>query len=76
MYVFYLVNGKCPKLRRGRNYEDPVYQQKLADRIDMYMEDGLTEKQAEKKAKKEIKPPSLVIPYKSHEEWKKTLGRG
>ena len=74
--VLYLVNGERPKLRRGKNYEDADYQRRLADRIDKYMGLGLTEKQAEKKAKKEIKPPSLVIPYQSYESWKKTLGRG
>lgn len=74
--VLYLVNGKVPKLRRGRNYEDAQYQQKLANLIDKYMADGKTEKQAEKKAKKAIKPPSLVIPYQTFGEWEKTLGRG
>lgn len=74
--VLYLVNGKRPELRRARNLEDPAYQQKLADRIDKYMEEGLSEKQAGKKAKKEIKPPSLVIPYQSYEEWKKGLKKG
>lgn len=71
--VLFLVNGKKPEVRRARNEEDPKYQQKLADRIDKYMEQGLTAKQAEKKAKKEIRPPSYVIPYQTYEEWKKGL---
>lgn len=71
--VIFAVDGKRPELRRVRNYEDADYQQKLADRIDKYMGGGLTEKEAEKKAKSEIKPPSLVISYRSYEEWKKGL---
>jgi SPP1 gp7 family putative phage head morphogenesis protein len=72
--VVYLVDGKKPEMRRARNEEDPKYQQKLADRIEKYMSDkGLTHKQAEKRAKKEIKPPSLVIPYQTYEEWRKNL---
>lgn len=71
--VAFTVNGKKPELRRARNYEDADYQKKLANRIDKYMEDGLTEKQAEKKAQQEVKPPSLVIPYQSFQDWKKGL---
>lgn len=71
--VIYLVDGKRPELRRSRNYEDADYQRKLANRIDKYMEDGMTYKQAEKKAKKEIKPPSLVVPYQSYQDWVKGL---
>lgn len=71
--IVYLVNGKKPELRRARNEDDPAYQQKLAHRIDKYMEDGLTASAAEKKAKKEILPPSLVIPYQTYEEWRKKL---
>jgi SPP1 gp7 family putative phage head morphogenesis protein len=65
----YLVNGVKPEIRRARNEEDPDYQKKLADRIEKYMHGGLTHRQAEKKAKKEIKPPSLVIPWTSYEDW-------
>lgn len=68
--VVYLVNGKKPELRRARNEEDPAYQQKLAHRIEKYMNDGLSHSAAEKKAKKEILPPSLVIPYMTYEEWR------
>lgn len=51
---------------------DPEYQRKLAERIDKYMADnGLTYKQALKRAHKEISPPSTVVPFKSFEEWKK-----
>ncbi|WP_226639306.1 phage minor head protein [Priestia flexa] len=69
--VVFLVNGKKPEVRRARSEEDPIYQKKLADRIEKYMSDGLTHKQAEKKAKKDVRPPSLVIPYQSYEEYYK-----
>lgn len=64
------VNGKLPEQRRERDYMDDKYQQKLADRIDKYMED-MTYKQALKKAQKEIQPPSRVIPFVSYDEWYK-----
>jgi Phage Mu protein F like protein len=73
--IAYMVNGKRPELRRARDYQDADYQQKLADRIEKYMGEGMTEKQAEKKAKKEVKPPSQVIEYKSYAEWRKGLKR-
>ncbi|MCM3179741.1 phage minor head protein [Cytobacillus horneckiae] len=66
------VNGLLPEYRRGRDYMDPDYQQKLAERIEKYIGDnGLTYKQALKRAQKEISPPSAVVPFKSFEEWKK-----
>jgi SPP1 gp7 family putative phage head morphogenesis protein len=65
------INGKFPIYRRGRNYMDPDYQRKLADRIDKYMEEGLTYKQALKKADKEIKPPSIVMDYVTYDDWYK-----
>ncbi len=71
--LMYLVNGTRPDLRRARDYKDADYQRKLANRIDKYMEEGLTEKQAEKKAKKEVKPPSVVINYQSYTKWKDGL---
>jgi hypothetical protein len=74
--LLYLVGGKRPELRRARNYEDATYQSKLADRIDKYMEDGKTFKQAEKRALKEIKPPSIVIGYQSYGSWKGKLKTG
>ncbi|MGM0903071.1 MAG: phage minor head protein [Bacillota bacterium] len=67
----YKVAGRLPEYRRGRNYMDPEYQKKLADRIEMYMADeSLTYKQALKKAQKEVKPPSVTIPYTSFVNWK------
>lgn len=69
------VDGKLPEYRRGRDYMDDGYQQKLADRIDKYMGDNsMTYKQALKKAQKEIQPPSRVIPYVTYDEWLKEMG--
>lgn len=73
--LVYLANGKKPEVRRARNEEDAGYQQKLTHRIEKYMNDGLSHSAAEKKAKKEILPPSLVIPYQTYEEWRKTLSK-
>lgn len=68
----WLVNGMIPEYRRGRDYMDAGYQKKLAARIDDLMADeGLTYKQALKKAQKAIKPPSTTMPYVTYEEWKK-----
>ncbi|MGG3571055.1 phage minor head protein [Bacillus gobiensis] len=67
--LIFLVNGKFPEVRRARNYEDPKYQQKIADRMDQLLAEGLTQKQAEKQATKEISPPSMKIPWMSYEEW-------
>lgn len=70
--VIYLVNGKYPEVRRGRDYMDGKYQQKLADRIDAYMSDlGLTYRQAFNRAYKEVNPPSVTVPFVSYKEWKK-----
>lgn len=66
-----LVNGQLPSVRRGRDYKDDKYQQKLADRIDLYMEDGYTYAQAYKKADKEVLPPSTTMPYVTFDEWRK-----
>lgn len=63
------VNGKLPEYRRERDYMDDKYQQKLADKIDEHMDDGLTYVQALKKAQKEVTPPSRVIPYVTYDEW-------
>jgi len=65
------VNGMIPEYRRGRNYMDPDYQKKLADRIEQYMANNMTYKQALKKAQKEIQPPSTTFQYKMYEEWYK-----
>ncbi|MFJ7681147.1 hypothetical protein [Peribacillus butanolivorans] len=48
---------------------------KRPELIDKYMEDGMTEKQALKKAKEEIKPNSLAIPYMSYKDWYKSKVR-
>ncbi|WP_404803904.1 hypothetical protein [Lysinibacillus sp. S1] len=49
---------------------DDTYQKQLAVRIDAYMSDlGLTYKQAFNKAYKEVKPPRVVVPFVSYEEW-------
>lgn len=70
--TIFMVNGKLPEYRRGGDYMDNKYQQKLAARIDAYMSDlGLTYKQAFNKAYKEVKPPSVVVPFISYEEWRK-----
>ncbi|MGE8004373.1 phage minor head protein [Lysinibacillus sp. NPDC093216] len=71
-HTIYMVNGKLPEYRRGKDYMDETYQKKLAARIDAYMEDmGLTYKQAFNKAYKDIKPPSVTVPFMSFEEWRK-----
>lgn len=68
--LIFKVNGMLPEYRREREYMDAGYQQKLANHIDQYMaDDGLTYKQALKKAQKEIQPPSRVIPYVTYNEW-------
>lgn len=70
-----LVNNQIPELRRGRDYRDDKYQQKLADRIDKLMADeSLTYKQALKKAQKEVLPPSVVTPYLSYSDWLEEFG--
>ncbi|KIL46166.1 phage minor head protein [Jeotgalibacillus campisalis] len=69
-----IVNGMLPEYRRGRDYMDPTYQRKLADRIDKLMADeSLTYKQALKKAQKEISPPSVVREYETFEQWNSRL---
>jgi SPP1 gp7 family putative phage head morphogenesis protein len=71
-HSIYLVNGKLPEYRRGKDYMDDTYQKKLTARIDAYMEDlGLTYRQAFNKANKEVKPPSVKVPYVSYNEWRK-----
>jgi SPP1 gp7 family putative phage head morphogenesis protein len=65
----YKVDGILPDSRRSRDYTDADYQQKLADRMDKLMEDGMTTKQAEKQAKKEISAPNVVVTYQTYDEW-------
>lgn len=70
-HTIYMVNGKLPEYRRGRDYMDDTYQKQLSARIETYMSDlGLTYKQAFNKAYKEVKPPSIVIPFVSYESWR------
>lgn len=70
--TIFMVNGKLPEYRRGKDYMDDTYQKKLAARIDAYMEDmGLTYKKAFNKAYKEVKPPNVTVPFMSYEEWRK-----
>lgn len=64
------VNGMLPEYRRGRDYMDPTYQEKLAEQIDKYLAD-MTYKQALKKAQKEIQPPSTTTEYITFDEWYK-----
>lgn len=63
------VNGILPDTRNAHDYKDAGYQQKLADRMDRLMADGMTQNQAEKQAKKEIQPPSVKVPFTSYDEW-------
>lgn len=71
-HTIYMVNGKLPEYRRGRDYMDDTYQKQLAARIDAYMSDlGLTYRQAFNKAYKQIKPPSVIVPFVSYEVWRK-----
>ncbi|MBT2599096.1 MULTISPECIES: phage minor head protein [unclassified Oceanobacillus] len=66
------VNGMLPEYRRGRNYMDEDYQQRLADKIEEFMGDnGMTYKQAYKAARKEIQPPSTTVPFTSFDDWYK-----
>lgn len=65
------VGGMLPEYRRGRNYMDEGYQEKLAERIEQYTAKDMTYKQALKAAQKEIQPPSTTIPYTTFDDWKK-----
>lgn len=68
----FMVNGKLPEYRRGKDYMDDKYQKKLADRIEAYMSDlGMTYRDAFNKAYKEVKPPSVTVPFLSYDEWRK-----
>lgn len=66
-----LINGQLPAVRRGRDYSDATYQQRLADKIDEYMTSGDTYAQAYKKAFKRIKPPNMTTPFVTYEEWRR-----
>ena len=67
-----LINGQLPAVRRGRDYRDADYQQRLANKIDSYMENGDTYAQAYKKADKRVLPPSNVVLFQSYTEWVNT----
>ncbi len=72
--IFYTVNGQKPALRRARDYDDSEYQKRLAERTEEIMADeGKTEKQAERKAKKQVYPPSKVIEYMDYDKWYQSL---
>lgn len=74
--TLYLVNGEKPELMRVRDYTDARYQQRLADRTEELMADeALTEKQAERKAKKQVHPPSKVTEYMDYDTWYQALGK-
>lgn len=68
------LDGEYPDSRRARDYGDAEYQQRLADRIDELMADeGITEKQATRKAKRHIYPPSKVMEYQTYDKWRESL---
>ncbi|WP_010305385.1 phage minor head protein [Kurthia senegalensis] len=64
-----LINGQLPSVRRGRDYRDPGYQQRLADKIAEHMANGDTYAQAYKKANKRVIAPSVVVPFITYEDW-------
>lgn len=66
-----LIDGQLPAVRRGRDYKDVTYQQRLADRIDKYMEDGYTYAKAYQKADKEVLPPNKVTAFVTYVDWAK-----
>ena len=71
-HSIYMVNGKLPQYRRGRNYMDADYQRILMDKVDnLVVDEGMTFRQALKKANKEVKPPSKSVPYITYEDWRK-----
>lgn len=71
------IDGKLPEYRRERDYMDDKYQTRLAAKMDQLMADeGLTYKQAFKKATKSVKPPQRVIDYVTYDEWFDKLPKG
>lgn len=65
-----LVNGMLPAVRRGRNYKDKAYQEKLQEAVQRYIDnEGLTFAQAVTKATNRIQPPNEVVPYMTFNEW-------
>lgn len=72
--ILYLVNNKKPDTMRAKDYDDADFQRRLAERIEQIMADeGKTEKQAEKKARKQVFPPSKVQEFMDYETWRKSL---
>lgn len=64
------VNGQLPAVRRGRNYRDKAYQDRLQERIDQLMDkEGMTYAQAFRAADKQITAPSEVVPYLTYKQW-------
>lgn len=69
-----LIDGKKPDTMRVRDYDNEDYQIRLAQRIEQIMADeGKTEKQATKKAKRQVHPPSKVQEFMDYQTWYKTL---
>ncbi|QCR33134.1 phage minor head protein [Lysinibacillus sp. SGAir0095] len=75
-----LVNGMLPTVRRGRNYKDKDYQERMEKKIHQYMKKGikrngkmekLTYAEAFKEANRRIQPPTVTTPYITYEEWYK-----
>ena len=69
-----LIDNKKPDTMRVRDYDDVQYQQRLAQRIEEIMADeGKTEKQATRKARKQIYPPSKVQDFMDYQTWYESL---
>jgi len=70
--VLYTVNGRLPEYRRGRDYTDNDYQERLKKRTEKIMDnEELTYLQALKVAQREIQPPSKTFNYVPYADWKK-----
>lgn len=75
--VIITIDGKVPEYRRERDYMDDKHQRRLAAKMDALMaNEGLTYKQALKKAMKTVKPPQRVIDYVTYDEWFEKLPKG
>lgn len=76
------VNGMLPAVRRGRDYTNKRYQERLNKRIaelllvkDVEGNKEYTLAQAYNKAFKEIQPPSVKVDYITFDDWYKTYGK-
>jgi hypothetical protein len=67
--IIYTANGEKPDTMRVRDYDNADYQRRLSERIDELMAEGLTEKQAERKAKRQVYPPSKIVEYSTYAKW-------